>query len=90
MMRGIDGLQAASVTVRKRSTRETHLIVELTEGQNREIRRLCDAVGHEVTALKRIAFGGLELGTLAAGGWRDVTRFELIRAFGAAAATGRR
>jgi 23S rRNA pseudouridine2605 synthase len=63
--------------VRKRSTRETHLIVELTEGRNREIRRLCQAAGHEVTRLKRVAFGGLELGDLPPGKWREVTREEI-------------
>jgi 23S rRNA pseudouridine2605 synthase len=89
MRDGIDGLRAESVHIRKRSSRETHLIVELTEGKNREIRRLCQAVGHEITALKRIAFGDLELGTLAAGQWRDLTRDELSRAFGAVASDRR-
>jgi 23S rRNA pseudouridine2605 synthase len=74
---GLGGMRARSVLVRKRSGRETHLIVELTEGRNREIRRLCAAVGHEVTRLKRIAFGGLELGDLQPGEWRDVTRDEI-------------
>jgi 23S rRNA pseudouridine2605 synthase len=85
MIAGIEGLRARSVRVRKRSSRETHLIVDLDEGKNREIRRLCEAVGHEVTALKRVAFGPLELGTLPAGQWRDVSRAELRRAFGNAA-----
>lgn len=82
MMDGCDGLHADSVRVRKRSRRESHLIVELREGRNREIRRLCAAVGHEVTALKRVAFGGLELGGLAPGAWRIVTREEVRQAFG--------
>ena len=85
MTQGIDGLQAHSVRVRKRSRRETHLVIELTEGKNREIRRLCAGVGHEVTALKRVAFGGLELGTLAPGAWRELTRAEVTQAFGSAA-----
>ena len=84
MVRGIEDLRADSVLVRKRSGRETHLIVELREGRNREIRRLCASVGHEVTALKRVAFGGLELGDLAPGKWRSVSRDELGRAFGTA------
>lgn len=76
---GIAGMRAAAVRVRKRSSRETHLLVELAEGKNREIRRLCEAVGHEVTALKRISFGSLELGDLRPGEWRDVTREEISR-----------
>ncbi|HEX3530388.1 MAG TPA: pseudouridine synthase [Thermoanaerobaculia bacterium] len=74
-------LFARKVTIRKRSRRETHLILELTEGKNREIRRLLAAVGHEVTRLKRVSFGGLELGDLPPGKWRDVTEQELREAF---------
>lgn len=74
-------LSASQVTVRKRSRRETHLILALTEGKNREIRRLLAAVGHEVTRLKRVSFGGLELGDLSPGRWREVTEDELRTAF---------
>jgi 23S rRNA pseudouridine2605 synthase len=74
-------LAARAVTVRKRSGRETHLVLELTEGRNREIRRLLAAVGHEVTRLKRVSFGGLELGNLAPGRWREVAAAELKAAF---------
>src|SRR5690606_7950680 len=51
-----DRLAARSVLVRKRSKRETHLVITLVEGKNREIRRLCAAVGREVTRLRRVAF----------------------------------
>jgi 23S rRNA pseudouridine2605 synthase len=74
-------LAARQVTIRKRSRRETHLVLELTEGKNREIRRLLAAGGHEVTRLKRVAFGELELGDLPPGGWREVTEEELRAAF---------
>jgi 23S rRNA pseudouridine2605 synthase len=52
MERGLGRLRARAVEVRKRSNRETHLIIELTEGRNREIRRLLQTVGHEVTTVE--------------------------------------
>jgi 23S rRNA pseudouridine2605 synthase len=77
--RGADGLRASSVRVKKRSRRETHLIVELTEGKNREIRRLFASIGHEVTRLLRVAYGPIELGTLQPGRWREVSADEFSR-----------
>ena len=74
--RGIGELSAARVVVRKHSRRETHLFVDLTEGRNREIRRLFAAIGAEVTRLLRVAYGPIELGTLQPGEWRDVTAEE--------------
>jgi 23S rRNA pseudouridine2605 synthase len=74
-------LDAASVVVRKASSRETHLIVELRRGRNREVRKLFESIGHEVTALKRVRLGGLELGDLEPGEWRALTRTEVEAAF---------
>lgn len=74
-------LRAERVALLKRSRRETHVRVVLTEGKNRELRRLFGAVGHEVTRLMRISFGALALGALAPGRWREVTRDELRQAF---------
>jgi 23S rRNA pseudouridine2605 synthase len=81
MEAGLEGLQAKSVEILKRSRRETHMRIELTEGRNREIRRLLEAVGHEVTRLLRVSFGGIELGTLQAGRSREVAREEIDAAF---------
>lgn len=81
MERGIDELRAARTIVRKRSGRETHLIVELTEGRNREIRRMLGALGHEVTRLRRVAFGPIALGDLRPGAWRELDRLAVQRAF---------
>jgi 23S rRNA pseudouridine2605 synthase len=73
----MNALPAATVSLRKASGRESHLIVELHEGKNRQVRRMFAAIGHEVIRLKRVSFGGLELGRLEPGGWRKVTRQEL-------------
>jgi 23S rRNA pseudouridine2605 synthase len=71
----------AGVTLRRRSGRESHLVVELREGKNRQVRRMFDAAGHEVTRLKRVSFGGLDLAALEPGEWREVGRAELRAAF---------
>src|SRR5205823_12132389 len=76
--------QAHAAVLRKSSSRESHLTVELREGKNRELRRLFKAIRHEVTRLKRVALGGLELGSLEPGQWRDLSREEVRAAFPAA------
>lgn len=74
-------MSAASAVVRKASNRESHLTVTLREGKNREVRRLLAATGHPVTRLRRVQFGGVELGTLAPGTWRRLSSDELRAAF---------
>jgi 23S rRNA pseudouridine2605 synthase len=74
-------LAASAVTLRKASSRESHLVVTLTEGRNREVRRLFEAIGHEVTRLRRVQIGGLELGALEPRAWRVIDEAELKRAF---------
>jgi 23S rRNA pseudouridine2605 synthase len=71
---GAERLGAERVEIRKASGRETHLIVDLVEGRNREIRRLFEAVGHDVTRVHRIAFGSVELGDLQPGQWRVIDK----------------
>jgi 23S rRNA pseudouridine2605 synthase len=53
--------------------------LELTirEGRNRQVRRMCEAVGHPVLDLRRVAFGSLRLGALAPGEHRRLTKAEL-------------
>jgi pseudouridine synthase len=70
---GSETLRARRVTIRKASNRETHLVVELVEGKNREVRRLFAAIDRALTRLRRVQFGDVTLGDLAPGRWRDVT-----------------
>ncbi|MAO10205.1 MAG: 23S rRNA pseudouridine(2604) synthase RluF [Flavobacteriaceae bacterium] len=49
----------------------------LVQGLNRQIRRMCEYLGYEVTALKRIRIMNIELGDLPIGKWRDLTKEEL-------------
>jgi 23S rRNA pseudouridine2605 synthase len=77
----IEHLGAVRVEVLKRSQRETHAVIELTEGKNREIRRLIEACGSEVMRLRRIGFGGLQIGHLGPGEWREITADEIQSEF---------
>lgn len=54
-------------------------VIELTlhEGRKRQVRRMCEAVGHRVIRLERVAFGPLGLGDLPLGGHRPLTSAEL-------------
>jgi len=55
--------------------------IELTirEGRNRQVRRMCEAVGHPVLELHRVGFGPLRLGRLAAGAHRRLSEAEVQR-----------
>jgi 23S rRNA pseudouridine2457 synthase len=50
--------------------------LELTEGKNRQVRRMTAAIGHPTLRLIRVRIGGLELRDLAAGTWRMLTERE--------------
>lgn len=52
---------------------KTVLGMELYEGRNRQIRKMCEQVGLTVIKLKRIAIGSIELGNLKAGSWKRLT-----------------
>jgi 23S rRNA pseudouridine2605 synthase len=56
-------------------------LIELTirEGRNRQVRRMCESVGHRVLALQRTAFGALTLGELGPGEHRRLDEAELER-----------
>ena len=66
----------------------TVMEMTLKEGKNREIRRMCEAVGLEVVRLKRNAEGVVKLGMLKPGTYRELTKAE-VNGLRAAAAKGR-
>ena len=57
----------------------TWLRIEITEGRNRQVRRMCEALGHRVRRLVRTRYGGLGLGRLQRGEHRLLTSAELAR-----------
>jgi 23S rRNA pseudouridine2605 synthase len=56
-------------------------VLELTirEGRNRQVKRMCEAVGHPVISLERVRFGALDLGSLPVGRYRRLRASELGR-----------
>lgn len=51
--------------------------IVLTQGLNRQIRRMCSALGFRVQSLKRVRIMHIRLGSLATGAWRDLTAAEI-------------
>jgi 23S rRNA pseudouridine2605 synthase len=72
-------------TARARARAPGTALLEITiaEGRNRQVRRMCEAVGCPVLALQRIAFGPLRLGDLAPGASRRLDEAEVERLRGA-------
>ncbi|MDU4739778.1 pseudouridine synthase [Clostridium sp.] len=62
-----------------KKTNAVNSLVEIIihEGKNRQIRKMCSALGHEVITLKRVAVGDIKLGYLKRGEWRNLTEDEL-------------
>lgn len=75
----LDGRKTAPAYVRVIHKEQGRVILEmiLHEGKNREIRRMCEAVGLEVARLKRTQIGGVKMGMLKQGDWRDLTEQEV-------------
>jgi pseudouridine synthase len=55
----------------------THLAITITEGRNRQVRRMIEAVGGKVLKLVRIAIGEVTIGDLPIGKWRELTAEEV-------------
>lgn len=81
LQRGVvleDGLTApAEVRILSEGAETTVLTIGIHEGKKREVRRMCQKVGHPVTGLTRVAFGAVELGSLRGGATRPLTEDEV-------------
>jgi len=68
-----------TVTKRCKVTIQSRFVFKiiLTEGLNRQIRRMCEYLGYEVTKLKRVRIMNVHLGKLKTGEWRNLTRDEM-------------
>ena len=71
-----DGMTAPALV---RRLHPDELDITIHEGRKRQVRRMCDAVGHPVREIQRIAFGPLRLGSLPRGQARPLTPAEAQR-----------
>ncbi|PLX84773.1 MAG: pseudouridine synthase [Desulfuromonas sp.] len=75
-----DGLTAPARVEQVRSGgSHTWLQITIREGRNRQVRRMCEAVGYPVSRLKRLSIGFLDLGNLPAGKFRRLSSEEVVR-----------
>jgi pseudouridine synthase len=79
----IDGRRTAPAEIKllpaRRPTKEAVLQLTVHEGRNRQVRRMCEAVGHPVTQLRRVAIGPVRDARLKPGEWRELTADEVRR-----------
>lgn len=75
----LDGVKTAPAQVQltKQLENTSELTITITEGKNRQVRRMCEHIGHEVIRLTRTSVGGVKLGNLPRGKWRHLTIREL-------------
>lgn len=67
----------AGISDIKRNAGKTSFLITIHEGRNRQIRRMLEAVGHEVLLLKRVRVGPVCLSGLQSGKWRELSDSEL-------------
>jgi 23S rRNA pseudouridine2605 synthase len=73
----LDDGRTAPARVRRLGDRGEILELTIHEGRKRQVKRMCEAVGHRVRSLERVSFGPLALGTLAPGAHRRLTEAEI-------------
>ena len=75
----LDGVLTSkcSVEIIKSTPKSSVILVTISEGKNRQVRRMLEFLGFQVLYLKRESIGGLSLGNLAVGEWRYLTKKEI-------------
>src|SRR5580765_3108834 len=71
----IDGQKTGPAEIK--AVGPSHLRVTVREGRNRQVRKMCDAIGHPVTSLRRIAIGPIRDPRLKLGHWRELSEAEV-------------
>lgn len=79
----VDGRQTAPAQVRLKKKMGRLALLEITihEGRNRQVRKMCAAVGHPVVSLCRLAYGSLRLAALPEGRFRQLSSGDISRVF---------
>lgn len=87
----LDGKKTAPAIVHVVHKEQGRVVLEmiLHEGKNREIRRMCEAVGLQVARLKRTQIGCVKMGMLKQGDWRDLTEQEVKKLLASPIVNGR-
>jgi 23S rRNA pseudouridine2605 synthase len=67
----------AKFKILERRSKSTVVEITIHEGRNRQIRKMCEAIGHPIIKLKRTAIGSLILGDLKEGSWRVLNENEI-------------
>lgn len=75
----IDGKRTSPATIKivKNYETESILEIEINEGRNRQIRKMCEAIDHPIKKLKRVSIGEIQLGGLQFGEWRYLDDEEM-------------
>jgi pseudouridine synthase len=73
----IDGRRTAPADVKLLAGKKSVLQITVREGRNRQVRKMCDAIGHPVDRLRRVAIGPIRDRSLKVGAWRELTNDEV-------------
>ncbi len=71
----------ADIRIMSKSQKSSILEIKIHEGKNRQVRKMCLAIGHPIKELKRVAIGNLNIGNIEVGKWRKLKEHEIRKIF---------